>query len=616
MTPRMTLDVGACPAPGCTIRARMRRVVLSAMSLASLGLGGCRAEAAARDGADGDPAGLRVAFIAPDGDAGASARRGASLGAEEAAHTGALLGRSFEMRAAVADGRDASVDAAKRLLDAGAHVIVGGFDDATCEALAGLAAERGVLMVNVGCRADALRRAGAPHLFHVEASDSMYLGALAAARASGGAAPVLWHAGLARYGAAQLNQRFLRQEGRPADARAWASWMAMKVLWQASSAGGAVDAERLAAELVGSDDGFDGHKGEPLRFDPVTRQLRQPLFPPPVAGPAVAREEGAPTDRAPASDAARLRRAADAGDRLLVITNEGSADVQVLSEAGALLATIPFAERPRGIQLADGGRRVLVALSDELPTEAGDGDAIAEIDLREGRVTRRHAAGSDPEQFAVSADGRLLVAANEDAGTATLVDRVRGTPLATLIVGIEPEGVALSPDGRWAYLTAETSNTVSVIDTRRREVIASFLVDERPRAAAFSPDGRMAYVSNEISGTLSVIDVARHAVVASLALDGGRARPVGIVVSPDSRTVYVANGRANTVSVVDADTRRETAVIAVGRRPWGLAMSRDGRWLYTANGGSDDVSVIAARARRVTRTIRVGARPWGVVVTR
>ena len=588
-------------------------VALSLLIVPAL-FAGCRADASSAAASRA----LAVGFVAPDSGVGESALRGAELGADEASRTGALLGRQFDLRTAAANGVEETVAAAKRLIDEGAVAIVGGFDEQSCAALADVAAARGVLFMNVGCRSDALRSASNSRVFHIEASDSMYLAAVAGMRGTGGDAPVLWHAGLARYGAAQLNQRFLRRHGRSADAPAWASWMAMKVLWQVSSESDAPgNAAGLASGLRGKDDGFDGHKGEALRFDSASRQLRQPLFPVPRTSAARTTDGGPPAGIASDAGRAALRRAAAAGERLLVVTNEGSADVMILNaRTGEPLATIPFDERPRGIQVSSNGLRVWVALSDESPNEEGDGDGIAEIDLREGRVVARHAAGSDPEQFAVSADGSLIVAANEDAGTATLTDRRTSTALATLVVGIEPEGAAMSPDGRWAYITAETSNTVSVIDTRLREVVRSFLVDERPRAAAFAPDGARAYVTNEISGTLSVIDVSRHAVISTVALANGTARPVGVVVSPDSRRVYVANGRANSVSVVDAATLRETRVIAVGARPWGIALSRDGSQLYSANGGSNDVSVIDARAGRVTGTIKVGDRPWGVVVTR
>jgi YVTN family beta-propeller protein len=212
--------------------------------------------------------------------------------------------------------------------------------------------------------------------------------------------------------------------------------------------------------------------------------------------------------------------------RIVAISNEASRDVTLHdASSGRLLATIPVGERPRGIHADRHGRRLYVALSDDQPqTETGK-DAIGVIDVATRRVVARLPGGTDPEQFGLTPDGRLLYASNEDAGTAAAIDLASRRVLATLVVGIEPEGVAVSPDGRWVYVTAETSNSVSVIDTRTNKVVANFLVDVRPRAAAWAPDGSRVYVTNEISGTLSVIDGRTHEVITSITLGDGATKP-------------------------------------------------------------------------------------------
>lgn len=592
--------------------------VACTMVVLGIGLAACR-NVSARDRSDVT---LVVGVIAPEHASGESAARGARLGAEEAARTGALLGVAVEVHHERADGAAQTLDRAVVLIEQGAQAIVGGFDDASCASLDSLASARGIVFLNVGCRADELRSASSAATFHVEASDSMYLTAIALTRATGGGAPVLWDGTLVRFGAAQLNQRFVRRFGEPADAAAWASWMALKLLFESANARDMSPGATLATRLRHEHAEFDGHKGEPLRFAAGSQQLRQPLFAPATvsAGGGLRADREVETVTAEAQRA--LRRAFAESAPLLVVTNEGSVDVSIVHAGrGEVVATLRFVARPRGVQASADGHTVWIALSDEAPTQAGDGDAIVEIDLRNGAIRRRIQAGSDPEQFAITPDGRLLVAANEDAGTATIISLTASASpgeagRTTVTVGIEPEGVAVSPHGRWAYVTAETSNTVTVIDLSRKEVVASFLVDERPRAVAFAPDGSRAYVSNEISGTMTVVDVSRHEPIHTVRLANGRARPVGLLVSPDSRHVYVANGHANTVSIVDTHTLREVALVPVGRRPWGLALSRDGRRLYTANGGSGDVSVIDVESRAVTAVIAVGDRPWGVAATR
>lgn len=226
-----------------------------------------------RDGA------LRIGLAAPPegrrSPAAASTVRGVTLGVEEAARTGALVGRSLELRTSDPDG-------AERLArEEGVAALLGGWDEASCRALGGLADTAGVLFLNLGCTADALRGAECRRrTFHVEASDAMYTAALAGggAETEGATAAVLWHPELERFGAAQLNDRFRARFGAGMDGPAWAGWMAVKLLWEASLRTRSVAAGELLRYLEREGTQFDGHKGWPLSFRPADRQLRQPLY--------------------------------------------------------------------------------------------------------------------------------------------------------------------------------------------------------------------------------------------------------------------------------------------------------------------------------------------------
>lgn len=219
---------------------------------------------------------LRIGLVAPGGSrAGAaeSAVRGVTLGVEEAARTGELFGRAIELRTG---------DAAEgRVGTDGVAALVGGWDEESCRELGALADSAGVLFLNVGCTADALRGAECRRgTIHVEASDAMRRDA-AAGRGAGGAdaaGAVLWHPSLERFGAAQLNDRFRARFAAEMDGPAWAGWMAVKVLWEASLRARATDPAAIRAHLEAAGTRFDGHKGWPLSIRPRDRQLRQPLY--------------------------------------------------------------------------------------------------------------------------------------------------------------------------------------------------------------------------------------------------------------------------------------------------------------------------------------------------
>lgn len=312
-----------------------------------------------------------------------------------------------------------------------------------------------------------------------------------------------------------------------------------------------------------------------------------------------------------------LAGAASASE-LAWVSNERAGTVSAIDVVtDRVVATIDVGGRPRGIAASPNGRMIWVAVSRPRGGDPTFREGIVAIDATMLAPTVQVVSGSDPEGFALGARPRRLYVANEDAGTASIVDVTTGRVLTTLVVGVEPEGVAISRDGRLVYVTAETSNSVSVIDVEKRRVVASFLVDPRPRAAVFAHSGGLAFVTSEVGRAVSVVDVARNAVIGRLHFDAPEQRPVGVAISPDDFTLYVATGRADSVAVIDVANPREPVLateIPVGQRPWGVGLCCDGRKLYTANGVSNDVSVIDTEERRRIATIPVGDGPWGIAI--
>lgn len=105
-----------------------------------------------------------------------------------------------------------------------------------------------------------------PRVFHVASSPRFRREVLARRK---GLRVVDWHPNLKRFGAEQLNERFHRRFGRPMDEAAWRGWVAVKIAAEAALRGDVLQ------QLV--DSGFDGHKGEQLRFG-EDHFLIQPVY--------------------------------------------------------------------------------------------------------------------------------------------------------------------------------------------------------------------------------------------------------------------------------------------------------------------------------------------------
>lgn len=86
-----------------------------------------------------------------------------------------------------------------------------------------------------------------------------------------------WYHGLERFSARELNRRFSRRFGKPAESFAWANWAAVKLVVEGVLRSGTAEASALVTYLDGAPQ-FDGHKGKALTFREWNHQLRQPLY--------------------------------------------------------------------------------------------------------------------------------------------------------------------------------------------------------------------------------------------------------------------------------------------------------------------------------------------------
>jgi len=314
-----------------------------------------------------------------------------------------------------------------------------------------------------------------------------------------------------------------------------------------------------------------------------------------------------------------------AGYRILV-TNERGGTLSVIDGVSRkVVSTVPLGKRPRGMKLSPDGKLLYVALSGSpiagpgvdaksLPPADKGADGIGIVDMGTLKLVNILRGVSDPEQLAVSADGKRLYIASEDTGRGIILDAVTGKTIASLPVGEEPEGVTLSPDGKFVYMSSEEDHQITVIDTSTNKAVATFEVGLRPRFTEFSDDGAQAFVSGENDGTITVVNARTHKVQRTIKLPGEMTRPVGMAISHDGKKLYTVTGRGKNLLSVDIASGKVLATVEVGPRPWGVALSPDGATLFTANGNSNDVSVVDAATMKVVARIPVGDSPWGLIV--
>ncbi len=124
---------------------------------------------------------------------------------------------------------------------------------------------------------------------------------------------------------------------------------------------------------------------------------------------------------------------AESTSYLVFVSNERSGDVSVIDGAtDDVVATFKVGKRPRGIHATPDGQRVFVTLSGSPRVAPGvdenrapadrSADGVGMIDPVTRKLIDRWHVGSDPEQFAISKDGKFAFIANEDDASALIVD--------------------------------------------------------------------------------------------------------------------------------------------------------------------------------------------------
>src|SRR5438876_9565242 len=100
-------------------------------------------------------------------------------------------------------------------------------------------------------------------------------------------------------------------------------------------------------------------------------------------------------------------------------------------------------------------------------------DGLGVIDAVVFKLIDRWHVGSDPEQFAISKDGKFAFIANEDDASASIIDLGSGQSRGKINVSYEPEGVGVNPESGEVYVTGAEKGEVCAIDPYAERVMAT-----------------------------------------------------------------------------------------------------------------------------------------------
>ena len=217
----------------------------------------------------------------------------------------------------------------------------------------------------------------------------------------------------------------------------------------------------------------------------------------------------------------------------------------------------------------------------------------------------------------------LLVVANQNGASATIINAATMQTLATLPVGVGPHEAAVSPDGRWAVVTMYgnrevVGNTLSVIDLSAAtlSVVRTINLGEyrRPHGAAFIQDGRKIVVTSETSQRLVIVDFASGTVDTALATNARGSHMVA--VRRDGKRAWTANIAEGNVTEFDLDARRTVRTLPAAPMAEGIATTPGGILLWVGSNADKTVTIIDTQKGEKIGTVTGFGSPYRVGISR
>ena len=217
----------------------------------------------------------------------------------------------------------------------------------------------------------------------------------------------------------------------------------------------------------------------------------------------------------------------------------------------------------------------------------------------------------------------MLVVANQQGASATVVNATTMRTIATLPVGNGPHEVAVSPDGRWAVVSiygdrAAPGNTLSVIDLGAPMPVVSRTIDlgqyTRPHGVAFVLGGAKLAVTSEATQRLVIVDFASGRVDTALATNARGSHMVA--VRRDGRRAWTANIQDGNVTEYDLDLRRTVRSYPAAAMDEGIATTPGGSQVWVGSNTDHTVTILDATTTNKLATLDGFGFPYRIGISR
>ena len=183
-----------------------------------------------------------------------------------------------------------------------------------------------------------------------------------------------------------------------------------------------------------------------------------------------------------------------------------------------------------------------------------------------------------------------------------------------------PQELAISADGKTLLAALNLADSAAIVDTKTKAV-SYVTVGHYPYGAAIDRAGH-GFVTSETQGTVSEIDLAGASVIRDIQVGPHLSHPEGMAMDPKRKRAYVAVTAQDLIAVIDTKTGQVLKTLSVARpkgngtAPLRVSVTPNGCYLLSADSGEDAIAVFALPngKGKTCKGRRYGhAHPWQLV---
>jgi DNA-binding beta-propeller fold protein YncE len=190
---------------------------------------------------------------------------------------------------------------------------------------------------------------------------------------------------------------------------------------------------------------------------------------------------------------------------------------------------------------------------------------------------------------------------NNKAGTTTIFDLEKGTPVATVKTDQRPNSLVYDAGRQRVYIGNIGGENVTVVAADKLEAVGTIALGGKPEGMVTDADGRV-FVNLQDTGEVVGIDPTKLAVDQRFKLAPGKG-PHGLAIDPEQHRLFAACHNGQLV-VLDARSGTVLATPAIGKPAGGAVFDAERGCVLCAN-GDGTLTVVATK----------GDKPFTVVQT-